>query len=498
MPCREPSTEPQPPSLTELSDAQRRAAMARFAVLRPHLEHGVPLPRAADEAGVAVRTAQRWLTRYRSAGLVGLARLPRIDLGRRRVPVEIVDAIEGLFLRKPRPSVASIHRRVLKLAKARQWPPPSYSNIYAIIRDLDPGMVTLAHDGAAAYRDRFELVYRHRAARPNQTWQADHTQLDLMILDASGKIVRPWLTTVIDDHSRAMAGYLVFLGAPSVLQTSLALRQAIWRKADPAWSVCGIPDVLYVDHGSDFTSHHLSQVAADLHFELVYSTMARPQGRGKIERLFGTLNTELLPELPGFLVRGTPMTPPRLSLSDLDAALNAYLIGNYNLRVHSEIGTAPQVAWLGKGWLPRMPESLEDLDLLLIRVAKARIVHRDGIHFEGIRYLDPLLAAYVGESITLRYDPRDLGEVRVFHDGRFLCRAISPLYAGEAVTLKDIQTARATHRRALRGEINELIRPTTEFLPHLDPARKPRRIEESAAPATKPSTLRVYLEDLKP
>lgn len=49
----------------------------------------------------------------------------------------------------------------------------------------------------------------------------------------------------------------------------------------------------------------------------------------------------------------------------------------------------------GDGWLPRMPNSLEDLDLLLISVAKARTVHRDGIHFQGIRYMDPTLAAYV-------------------------------------------------------------------------------------------------------
>jgi hypothetical protein len=30
--------------------------------------------------------------------------------------------------------------------------------------------------------------------------------------------------------SRAIAGYVVFLGAPLALQTALALRQAIWRK----------------------------------------------------------------------------------------------------------------------------------------------------------------------------------------------------------------------------------------------------------------------------
>jgi putative transposase len=356
--------------------------------------------------------------------------------------------------------------------------------------------VTLAHEGAAAYRDRFELVYRHRAQRPNAIWQADHTQLDVLILDASGKARRPWLTTVIDDHSRVLAGYLAFLGAPAALQTSLALRQAIWRKADPRWPVCGIPDVLYVDHGSDFTSQHLEQAAVDLRVELVYSTVARPQGRGKVERLFGTLNTELLPELPGHLVHGKPATPPRLSLSELDRELGTYLIGIYNTREHGEIGLPPHAAWLGDGWLPRMPESLEDLDLLLIQVAKARVVHRDGIHFQGIRYLDPTLAAYVGESITIRYDPRDLGEVRVFHRNRFLCRAISPEHSAETITLKDIQTARATHRRALRGEINERIRPAAQLVPLPERGREPPPVE-TQAPAPKSLRLRVYREDTK-
>ena len=488
-----PSSDPVP-ALAALTDGQRESAMARFAVLRPHLEQEVPLARVAADAGVALRTVQRWLARYRVAGLVGLARLPRTDLGRRKVASELVQIIEGLFLRKPRPSVAAIHRRVLRAAKERQWPAPSYASIYTIVRRLDPAMVTLAHDGAAAYRDRFELVYRHRADRPNALWQADHTQLDLFILDSSGKVARPWLTTVIDDHSRALTGYTVFLGAPSALQTSLALRQAIWRKSDPDWPMCGIPGVLYVDHGSDFTSQHLEQVSVDLHFELVYSTVARPQGRGKVERLFGTLNTELLAELPGHLVHGKPATSPRLSLSDLDRALGAYIIGTYNARVHREIGAAPRAVWLGNGWLPRMPNSLEDLDLLLITVAKARSVHRDGIHFQGIRYLDPTLAAYVGEPVVIRYDPRDLAEVRVFHRNRFLCRAVSPEHCGQAVTLKDIQAARSVHRRALRGQIRERVMPVAEFLPGHRPDSMPPP-PEPAVPVRRAPPLRTYRED---
>jgi putative transposase len=71
-----------------------------------------------------------------------------------------------------------------------------------------------------------------------------------------------------------------------------------------------------------------------------------------------------------------------------------------------------------------MPESLEQLDLLLIQVAKARQVRVDGIHFQSLRYISTTLAAYVGETVTLRFDPRDMAEIRVFHEDKFLCRAI--------------------------------------------------------------------------
>ncbi len=67
----------------------------------------------------------------------------------------------------------------------------------------------------------------------------------------------------------------------TALTTALTLRLAIWRKEDPRWSACGIPSVFYTDHGSDFTSKHLEQVAADRRMELVFSEKGEPRGRGK-------------------------------------------------------------------------------------------------------------------------------------------------------------------------------------------------------------------------
>ena len=41
---------------------------------------------------------------------------------------------------------------------------------------------------------------------------------------------------------RAVAAYTLSFAAPSAIQTALALRQAIWRKARPGWPVCGSPE----------------------------------------------------------------------------------------------------------------------------------------------------------------------------------------------------------------------------------------------------------------
>src|SRR5271166_3538094 len=79
--------EPLQARLTEMTEMERAKAMARFAVLRPFLDAEISLARAAAGAGVSIRTAQRWLARYRANGLPGLVRHPRMDAGRRKIAV---------------------------------------------------------------------------------------------------------------------------------------------------------------------------------------------------------------------------------------------------------------------------------------------------------------------------------------------------------------------------------------------------------------------------
>ncbi len=261
---------------------------------------------------------------------------------------------------------------------------------------------------------------------------------------------------MIDDYSRAVAGYFLSFEDPSALHTSLALRQAIWRKEDSRWIVCGIPDVLYTDNGSDFTSQHLEQVGADLKIRLVFSIPGKPRGRGRIERFFSTVNEMFLCELDGYAPAGGGVRgKPALTLAEFDTKFRAFLLDVYHRRENAETKMPPVERWEANGFLPRMPDSLEQLDLLLIQVAKARQVRADGIHFQSLRYISTTLAAYVGETVTLRIDPRDMAEIRVFHEDKFLCRAVCAELAGETVPLREILRARNRRRRELRGVLRD-------------------------------------------
>ncbi len=103
------------------------------------------------------RTLRRWAASYRTdPTTAALRRQARSDLGRRRLPEDLVAAIEALALRRPAPTTAYVHRQVSDLARGRDLPAPSYSTVRSVVAAIDPGLRTLAHRGDAAYRDQFE------------------------------------------------------------------------------------------------------------------------------------------------------------------------------------------------------------------------------------------------------------------------------------------------------------------------------------------------------
>ncbi|MGE7687311.1 DDE-type integrase/transposase/recombinase [Peribacillus simplex] len=371
------------PPLTAYSEEQRQEAMTKYQVIAPYLRSEKTLTVIKVETGIAKRTLQYWIRDYEQFGLKGKT---RSDAGKIHLDPEIVVAIEQLILKYKRNSLTSILRMICAQCQEHDWQQPSYYQVYKISQSLSQSLKKLAHNGQKAYENQYDLIHRREANYPNEIWQADHTLLDILVLNEKGQPERPWLTIILDDYSRAVVGYFLTFQAPSAIQTALALHQAIWHKRNLDWPICGIPEQFYTDHGSDFTSNHLEQVAIELKMNLVFSAVGVPRGRGKIERFFSSINQLFLQDLPGYIGNGTKAV--LLTLKELDEKLAGFIVYNYHHRTHGTTKKAPIHAWNDAGFLPNMPESLESLDLLLLHVAKARKVHSDGIHFQGLRYID--------------------------------------------------------------------------------------------------------------
>src|SRR5699024_4540802 len=437
--------------LTSYSKKKRAEAMDKYKIIQPYLSGKHSMKWISQERAIPYRTLQWWVQKYTDHGLKGLVRKKRKDVGNLKVDGKVQEEVKHVLLSLKRNTISSIHRKVCNICRENNWEAPSYDQVYAISKSVTPGMKKLAHEGRKEYQNHYDLIHRREARYPNEIWQADHTPLDIFVLNEKGELDRPWLTVIMDEYSRAVAGYYVTFDDPTAMHTALVLHQGIWRKNNPDWQVCGIPETFYTDHGSDFTSNHLEQVALDLKMNLVFSTVGVPRGRGKIERFFLSVNQLFLQDLPGYIGNQRPSS--HMTLEELNEALFQFIIYKYHHRMHSTTKQKPIQAWTRSGFLPNMPESLESLDLLLLNVAKPRKVHADGIRFQGLRYMNVNLAAYVGETIIIRYDPRDLAEIRVFYQDDFLCTAISPEIANATVSLGDIVSARNKQRRNLKKEL---------------------------------------------
>jgi putative transposase len=99
--------------------------------------------------------------------------------------------------------------------------------------------------------------------------------------------------------------------------------------------------MLYTDRGSDFTSHHIEQVTADLKIQMIFSAVGKQRGRGKAERFFESVSQVFLSRLPGYR-QPKPGRSALLSLAQLNHELERYPIDGYLATPHSSTKEAPQ------------------------------------------------------------------------------------------------------------------------------------------------------------
>lgn len=112
-------------------------AMERYRMIEPYVEGARTLASIATEADITLRTAQRWVERYRRDGLASLARRERVDEGTRRVISDrMLETIEGLALERPRIPITALCRELKEFAAKTGEQLPSYPAVYRVVRAM--------------------------------------------------------------------------------------------------------------------------------------------------------------------------------------------------------------------------------------------------------------------------------------------------------------------------------------------------------------------------
>ncbi len=302
-----------PAELSTLAKQRLEAILRLIEPCSSRKEYGERLRAEAAKLGVSERTLHRYKRQWHEKGLVGLLDETRADKGKSRMHPELISLANKLFKSRNHNgrnlNRKDIYERVYKQSIELSLKPPAQSTVYEFLRPLFENEDRKKSIRSPGWQgDKLNLNTKDggnlTVVKSNHVWQIDHTPADILLVDNHGNLLGcPWLTTVIDSHSRCIMGFHLGFDAPSSKVVALAIRHAILPKRYPEsyglqeeWGTFGIPKYVYTDNGKDFRSDHIQQIAGQLGFTWKYRS--RPSEGGIVERPFKTLNQQVWSALP--------------------------------------------------------------------------------------------------------------------------------------------------------------------------------------------------------
>ena len=214
------------------------------------------------------RSIETWRNRYLKHGVTAMENHTRSDKGKtRKVGPELVqEAIDALLpkLHGPAPKRAVLYRLCIEqgLLTRAQIAPNTFSRLVKRLEMLK---------APAETENKQRLAFAK--AHANEMWQAD--TLYGPYVPVNGKPLQTRLIAFLDDASRVCC-HGQFFPAENVDTLIEALRAAFYKR--------GVPECLYVDNGSIYTSKEIIQICARVGCLLAHAPVRDGAAKGKVER----------------------------------------------------------------------------------------------------------------------------------------------------------------------------------------------------------------------
>jgi putative transposase len=397
------------------------------------------------------RSVQRWWKAYQQAkeehgcGYLGL--LDRVAArGNRNQRIEpasmqlLEAALQTHYAAPQSKSAAAVYREYREQCVKQGIPPVSQQTFYRVRASFTTNEVVAKRKGSrAAYASQpfywLDQTTPRHGERPFALAHIDHTELDIVLVSSvTGKpLEKPWATFLTDAYSRRVLACYVTYDPPSYRSVMMVLRECVKRHQR-------LPQECFVDRGPEFGSVYFETLLTRFFVTKKDRPARQPRMGSVIERLFGTVTTQLINQLlgntqatkkPRILTR--EVDPKRLAVWTLPrfgARLCQYVYEVYDQMDHPALGQSPREAFAQGMKLAGMrthcltlyTEEFLQLTCPTTRTGCAKLDGARGIVVNGLRYGHPLMRTSkdVGKCVPIRYEPFDMGRAYAFVEGQWL------------------------------------------------------------------------------
>lgn len=376
-------------------------------------------------------------------------------------------------------------------------------------------------------KDKFELQlasqYRDYDSieHSNSMWCLDHHLSDVLVRNKRGKIVRLWMTAIIDVKSRKVMSMVIRDGYPNKTAIKQGLRIAIEQY--------GIPELIQTDNGKDYLSKDLDPNEENTLLSLLgisKSTALPKHGQSKpIERFFETFENRFgkrfysyagsnAKKRPDYLRKLNKRLEDDLNIVDMDEFISLcheWIENEYAETKHHGNGmngkTPNEVYYSNCENIRRLDDKAKLAIICGERVS--RKVRHDCIQlFEEFYYArNGELTNYIGKTVTVVYTPENVDVLYVFDEKfRQICtvsaRTRSAFRTKTADDIHEVQKLRKAAKKIVQEQMPKARLSITDTIiqNHMEEFEYSRENEEEQesfipeAPNRPKSSFSVYSE----
>ncbi|HIF9250979.1 TPA: TnsA endonuclease N-terminal domain-containing protein [Photobacterium damselae] len=463
------------------------------------------------------RTLANWWRVYSSSEYDIHSLIPKTERsGNRNLKVDgdstVFEKAVARYLRPERPSIATVYQYYIDeiflynqtLDEKNKIKSLSYKGFYNRVKKLPQYDVMVSRYGKHLADMKFNSISGHfPAKRVLEKVEIDHTPLDLILLDDELNIPlgRPYLTLLIDQFSRSIVGFHLGFQDPSFSSVRKALLNAIRSKDYIAerfpsikkpWYCEGKMECLVVDNGAEFWSRSLEQSCLELGIHIQYNPVRKPWLKPLVERIFRTINSQLIMTIPGKTFSNImeregydSKKDAIMRFSTFNALLHTWIIDVYHYEADSRSKLIPAIKWQeGIKQIQPLRYSAQDEKKLsiILGLMEKRKHKRGGISIHNLRYDSNELADYRRTNpsdcdVLVKTDPDDISFIYVYlkQQSTYLkVPCIDPVGYTKGLSLLQHQINIRLHRNYIsnsldlehlvkvRSNINELIEKEIE------------------------------------